>query len=63
MNTLKLIVFVELIVMFVVAVVHLFAFLSKQHFELLIYPLLFVVTLACCLLSIYIFIPFAEWFF
>ena len=62
MKTLKFIVFIEMIVMFVTIIVHLFAFFTKQYFPILIYPIMLVLILMVALLVIYIIAPLGEWF-
>jgi len=62
MNVLKFILFIEFIAMFVCGSMHLILFFSRQKFPLEMYPLIAVIVLICCLLTIYVFAPLGEWF-
>jgi hypothetical protein len=62
MKTIKFIVFIELIAMFVTGASHLVAYFTKQAFPLSVYPMMFGIVLVCILLVIYVITPFGEWF-
>jgi len=62
MNTLKFIVFIELIAMLVTGIMHIVAFILKQNFDIVIYPIIFGIVLSCILLAKYVIAPFGEWF-
>lgn len=63
MEKVKLIVFTELIALFVLVVGHLLSYLAGLPFSLLMYPVVLGIVLVCMLLVIFILAPFAEWFF
>jgi hypothetical protein len=61
MYTIKFILFIEFIGMFVTATFHLIFFFLKQEFPLLMYPFIALVVLFSCLVAIYVFIPLGDW--
>jgi hypothetical protein len=60
MNVLKFILFIEFIVMFVVAGAHLISLFTSEKFPVELYLIISIITLACCLFVIYIFVPIAD---
>ena len=63
MKTIKFILFIEALAMFVTGAVHLFSYIFGEKFPLSMYPIMFVIILLCCLLVIFVITPFANWWF
>ena len=63
METIKRIVFIELIGMFVTGIVHLICLFILKDFPITTYLIMFITLLFICLLTEYIIVPFAKWFF
>jgi len=62
METIKIILFIEFIVLFVCGAGQLVAFLTKTEYPISIYLIVHALVLVCSLLVIYIIAPIGEWF-
>jgi hypothetical protein len=62
METIKFIMFIEMIAMFVMGLSHLIAYFRKQDFPLLLYPVIFIIVLFCAIFAICVAVPLADWF-
>ena len=62
MKTIKFILFIEFIALFVCGACHLVAFFTKTEFPLSMYWIIPTFVLVCCLLVIFIIAPIGEWF-
>jgi hypothetical protein len=61
METIKFILFIEFIALFVCGAYHLVALFTKTEFPISMYWIIPTIVLACCLLAIFIIKPIGEW--
>lgn len=62
MKTIKFILFIEFVALFVCGACHLVAFFTKTGFPISMYWIIPSIVLICCLLAIFIIAPIGEWF-
>ena len=62
METIKFILFIEFIALFVCGSCHLVTFFTKTEFPISMYLIIPTIVLVCCLLVIYIIAPIGNWF-
>ena len=64
MQTIKFIIFIELLALFVCGASHLLSsFIKGIEFSIKIYWIIPTIVLVCCLLVIYVIAPIGDWFF
>ena len=63
MYTIKFILFMEFIALFVCGAFHLVALVTKNEFPISIYWIIPTIVLVCCLLVVFVIAPIGEWWF
>lgn len=63
MERIVFIIFVEILLIAITAIIHLCCYILKQEFLLLAYPIVAIVTFFCFLIVDFIIIPLANWWF